>query len=133
MRGWLRLHFVADAGMLAQALDQGSLAALVGDRQAFRRAFSTTRELLPLLRARGVDLRRHRWSTVPYRFPLLVGAATGAATAWIPIARRALAAHTDRALVEGRAVVDDALGEARRLGVPAPLLEATRGASGVPS
>jgi len=133
MRGWLWLHFVADAGMLAQALDQGSLAALVGDRQAFRRAFSTTRELLPLLRARGVDLRRHRWSTVPYRFPLLVGAATGAATAWIPIARRALAAHTDRALVEGRAVVDDALGEARRLGVPAPLLEATRGASGVPS
>jgi 2-dehydropantoate 2-reductase len=123
MRGWLWLHFIADAGMYAQAVRKGSLSAMVGDRQALRRAFATTRELLPLLRARGVDLGQHRRTLLPYRFPLLVGTATGWATALVPIAHRALAAHTDPNMVEGRAVLNDTLREARRLHVPAPRLE----------
>jgi 2-dehydropantoate 2-reductase len=123
IRGWLWLHFIADAGMYAQAVSKGSLSAMVGDRQALRQAFATTRELLPLLRARGVDLGQHRRAVLPYRFPLLMGAATGWATALVPIARRALAAHTDPDMVEGRAVLRDTLREARRLRVPAPRLD----------
>ena len=123
IRGWLWLHFIADAGMYAQAVSKGSLSALVGDRQALGEAFATTRELLPLLRARGVDLGEHRRAMLPYRFPLLMGAVTGWATALVPIARRALGAHTDTDMVEGRAVLSDTLRKARQLHIPAPRLE----------
>lgn len=123
MRGWLWLHVAADAGMFAQALRSGSLAQMVGDRRAFRDAFLTARELLPVVEARGVDLRRHRTATLPFRLPRLVAAATAWATAIAPIARRSLAAHTDPHAAEARAVLADTLREARRLGVPTPRLE----------
>jgi 2-dehydropantoate 2-reductase len=123
MRGWLWLHFIADAGMFAQGVRSGSLANMIGDRRAFRDAFLTTRELLPVLEARGVDLRRHRSAMLPYRLPGLVATATGWATALIPIAQRSLAAHTDPHAAEPRAVLEDTLREARRLGIPTPRLE----------
>ena len=123
MRGWLWLHFIADAGMFAQAMRSGSLANMIGDRRAFREAFLATRELLPVLEARGVDLRRHRGALLPYRLPLLVATASGWATSLIPIAQRSLAAHTDPHAPEARAVLEDTLDEARRLGIPTPRLE----------
>lgn len=123
MRGWLWLHFIADAGMFTEAKRSGSLAAMIGNRRAFRRAFETTRQLLPLLAARGVDLRRHRGATLPFRFPLLTTAALGWATRLVPLARRSLAAHTDPLAAEALAVIEDTLREARRLGVATPLLE----------
>ena len=123
IRGWLWLHFLADAGMFDQATRSGSLADMIGDRRAFRDAFMTTRELLPLLEARGVDLRRHRAAMLPYRRLHLVAAASAWATTLIPMARRSLAAHTDPHAAEARAVLEDTLREARRLGVPAPRLE----------
>jgi 2-dehydropantoate 2-reductase len=123
MRGWLLLHFVADAGMFSQALRAGSLASMIGDRRAFRDAFQTTRGLLPLLTARGVDLRRHRGALLPYRMPRLVAMASAWATATLPIAHASLAAHTDPHAAEPRAVLEDVLREARRLGIPAPRLE----------
>lgn len=123
MRGWLWLHFIADAGMFDQAIRSGSLANMVGDRRAFRDAFLTTRELLPVLTARGVDLRRHRTALLPFRLPGLTTAAIGWATRAIPIARRSLAAHTDPHATEARAVLQDTLRETRRLGIPTPRLE----------
>jgi 2-dehydropantoate 2-reductase len=123
MRGWLLLHVLADAGMFAQAVRSGSLAEMVGDRRAFREAFLTTRELLPVLEARGVDLRRHRAAVLPYRLPGLVAALVAAATAVVPIARRSLAAHTDPRTAEALAVLEDVRRDARRLGVAAPRLE----------
>lgn len=123
MRGWLWLHVAADAGMFAQALRSGSLAQMVGDRRALRDAFLAARELLPVLEARGVDLRRHRLATLPLRRPSLVAAATAAATVLLPIARRSLEAHTDPHAAEARSVLDDTLREARRLGIPTPRLE----------
>jgi 2-dehydropantoate 2-reductase len=123
MRGWLWLHFIADAGMFAQGMRSGSLANMIGDRRALRDAFLTTRELLPVLEARGVDLRRHRSAMLPYRLPRLVAAAFGWATALIPIAQRSLAAHTDPHATEARAVLEDTLREARRLSIPTPRLE----------
>jgi 2-dehydropantoate 2-reductase len=123
MRGWLWLHFIADAGMFAQGVRSGSLANMIGDRRAFRDAFLTTRELLPVLEARGVDLRRHRSAMLPYRLPLLIAAVSGWATLLIPIAQRSLAAHTDPHASEARAVLEDTVREARRLSIPTPRLE----------
>jgi 2-dehydropantoate 2-reductase len=123
MRGWLWLHFIADAGMFTQAMRSGSLANMVGDRRAFRNAFLTTRELLPVLEARGVDLRRHRSAMLPYRLPGLVATLSGWATVLVPIARRSLAAHTDPQATEALAVLEDTLSEARRLNIPTPRLE----------
>ena len=123
MRGWLWLHFVADAGMFAQALRSGSLARMIGDRQAFRTAFATARALLPLLEARGVDLGRHRSTTLPFRFPGPMAAASAWVTKLVPMAGRSLAAHTDPRAAEALAVLADTRLEARRLGVPIPRLE----------
>ncbi|TFC01085.1 ketopantoate reductase [Cryobacterium adonitolivorans] len=123
MRGWLWIHFIADAGMFTQAMQSGSLANMIGDRRALREAFLTGRELLPVLEARGVDLRRHGAVLLPFRRPLLVAVALAWASRLIPIARRSLAAHTDPNTPEERAVIDDTLREARRLGIPTPRLE----------
>ena len=124
MRGWLWLHFIADAGMFAQALRSGSLADMVGDRRAFRQAFQTTRALLPVLEARGVDLRRHHGAMLPFRRPGLIAAVSAWATVLVPLARRSLAAHTDPHATEARAVIDDTVREARRLGVSTVSLDA---------
>ena len=122
IRGWLWLHFIADAGMFAQALRSGSLAKMSGDRRAFRDAFVTTRELLPVLEARGVDLTQHRGAMMPFRFPRLVAAVSGCATALIPMAQRSLAAHTNPHAAEPTAVLHDTQREARRLNIPTPRL-----------
>jgi 2-dehydropantoate 2-reductase len=123
MRGWLMLHVALDAGMFSQALRVGGLAKMVGDPRALRGAFLTSRELLPVLAARGVDLRRHRAAAIPTRFPLLIGALTAAASAALPIARASLAAHTDPNAAEPRTVLDDTLRTARELGIAVPRLE----------
>lgn len=122
MRGWLWLHFIADAGMFAQAVRSGSLANMIGNRRAFQHAFLTTRELLPVLEGRGVDLRQHVNTLLPYRLPYLIAVATAWVTALIPLTQRSLAAHTDPHATEARAVLDDTLREARRLGIPTPRL-----------
>ncbi|WP_374945913.1 ketopantoate reductase family protein [Agreia sp.] len=123
MRGWLWLHFIADAGMFAQGMRSGSLANMIGDRRAFRDAFLTTRELLPVIEARGVDLGRHRGAMLPYRMPRLIAAAVGAATALIPVTRRSLAAHTDPNAPEALAVIEDTRREARLLAIATPRLD----------
>jgi 2-dehydropantoate 2-reductase len=122
MRGWLLLHFVMDAGMSAQARLSGGMSSMIGDRRALRDAFRTSRELLPVVEARGVDLRGHRAATSPARLPRLAAAASAWATVLVPIARASLAAHTDPDAAEPRAVLADALATARRLGIATPRL-----------
>jgi 2-dehydropantoate 2-reductase len=121
---WLWLHFVADVGMHAQGHRHGGLANMIGDRRALREAFLISRELLPLLLARGVDLRRHRGALLSYRLPGLTAAGMAWATTHLPIAGASLAAHTDPDAAEPQAVLRDALHDARRLGIPTPRLDA---------
>ena len=129
MRGWLWLHFAADAGMFAQALRSGGLANMIGDRRALREAFLTGRELLPVLTKRGVDLRRHRSATLLYRMPRLTATAAAWATDHFSIARASLAAHTDPNAAEPRAVLEDALRTAREFDIATPRLDqSVRGA-----
>lgn len=123
LAGWLAVHFVADAGIHAQGLRLGTLSQLPGDTRALKEAMLTSRELLPVLEARGVDLRRHRTMTAGFRHPGVAGAALGWITAHVAPARISMAAHVDPLAEEPRAVCRDALAEARRLGVSTPRLE----------
>ena len=124
-RGWLWVHFIGDAGMHSQGVQLGSLSGMIGRPARFRAALLTSRELLPVLQARGVDLRRH-WSSVSqFRLPaLLTAPLISMATACIPLARTSLEGHTDPNAEEPRSIVRDVLHEARRLGVPTPRLDA---------
>jgi 2-dehydropantoate 2-reductase len=79
-RGWLWIHFVMDAGVHSQGLRVGSLAKLVGATGDLREALLATRELLPLVEARGIDLRRHRARVAPYRAPTWL---TAPVLAWV--------------------------------------------------
>ena len=99
------------------------MARMIGDRRAFRDAFLTTRELLPVVEARGIDFRQHRSGLLPYRLPRLVATVTAWVTLLFPIARVSLAAHTDPNAAEPRAVIEDTVREAHRLGINIPRLE----------
>ncbi|MER6671453.1 2-dehydropantoate 2-reductase N-terminal domain-containing protein [Amycolatopsis japonica] len=124
-RGWLWVHFVSDAGLLSQGLRLGSLSRLAGATGALREGLLTARELLPLLEARGLDLRRHRVGVLPFRAPTWL---TAPVLAWLTAhfapARVSVTAHSDPGAEEPREVCRDTLAEARRLGVPVPRLEA---------
>ncbi len=124
-RGWLWVHFVSDAGLLSQGLRLGSLSQLAGATGELREALLAGRELLPLLPARGVDLRRHRGGVLLFRAPTwLTAPALAWLTAHVALARVSLAAHSDPDAEEPREVCRDTLAEARRLGISVPRLEA---------
>ncbi|MFD4668851.1 ketopantoate reductase family protein [Lentzea sp. NPDC058450] len=124
-RGWLWVHFVSDAALHAQGVRVGSLAGLIGNTAALREALRTGRELVPLLEARGVDLHRHRGGLRHLTLPVwLVAPVFSWLVAHFAPARANFAAHADPTAEEPRAVCRDVLAEARRLGVPAPRLEA---------
>jgi 2-dehydropantoate 2-reductase len=121
--GWLGVHFVADAGVHALGLRLGTMSLLVGNTAGLREALRTSQELLPLLEAKGIDLARHRTATAGIRHPVAVAPALGWVTAHLAPARISLEAHNDPGATEPRAVVRDALAEARRHGIRVPLLE----------
>ncbi|WP_433211943.1 ketopantoate reductase family protein [Dactylosporangium sp. CS-047395] len=124
-RGWLWVHFVSDAGLFSQGLRRGSLSKLAGAAGDLREALLAGRELLAVLRARGVDLRRHRGGVLLFRAPTwLTAPALAWLTAHVPLARVSLTAHSDPDAEEPREVCRDTLAEARRLGVSVPRLEA---------
>ena len=124
-RGWLWLHFISDAGLHSQSVRVGALADLRGAPDDLREALLATRELLPLLEARGVDLRRHRAAVLPFRAPARL---TALGFSWlithVAAARVNFEAHSDPAAEEPRAICRDTLDEARRHGIAAPRLEA---------
>lgn len=124
-RGWLWVHFVLDAGLFSQGLRVGSLSKLVGATGDLREGLLAGRELLPLLQARGLDLRQHWGGVLLFRAPTRLTAPTLAwLTAHFALARVSLAAHSDPDAEEPRAVCRDVLAEARRLDVPVPRLAA---------
>ncbi|MGW5718478.1 ketopantoate reductase family protein [Amycolatopsis sp. NPDC003865] len=124
-RSWLWIHFAVNAGLHAQGLRRGTLSDLAGSTKDLREALLTGRELLPLLEARGVDLRRHWRGTLGFRAPTWL---TAPAFAWltrrVPLVRRSFEGQSDPGAQEPREVCRDALSEARRLGIAVPRLEA---------
>ena len=124
-RGWLVIHFVSNAGLHSQGLRLGSLSKLVGATGDVREALLAIRELLPLVEARGVDLRRQRGGVVAFRAPTWL---TAPALAWLLVhfapARQKFEVHSNPEAEEPRAICRDTLAEARRWGVAVPRLEA---------
>ena len=124
-RGWLWVHFVSDAGLFSQGLRLGSLSKLAGSTSDFREALLTGRELLPLLKARDIDLRRHRGGVLLFRAPTwLMAPVLAWLTAHVTPLRVNFEAHSDPDAEEPREVCRDTLAEARRLGISVPRLEA---------
>jgi 2-dehydropantoate 2-reductase len=124
-RGWLWVHFVSDAALYSRGLRLGSLSKLTGSAGDLREALLAGRELLPLLEARGVDLRRHRSGLLLFRAPSWLTASVFAwLTAHFAPARATFEAHSDPEAEEPREVCRDTLAEARRLGISVPRLEA---------
>ncbi|WP_433200780.1 hypothetical protein ACQP00_29390 [Dactylosporangium sp. CS-047395] len=124
-RGWLWVHFVSDAGLFSQGLRVGSLSKPAGAPRDFREALLAGRELLPLLEARGVDLRRHRGGVLLFRAPSwLMAPVLAWLTAHVAPLRVNFEAHSDPDAEEPPVVCRDTLAEARRLGIAAPRLEA---------
>lgn len=125
VRGWLWIHFIFDAGLHSQGVRVGALADLLGSTGDLREALLATRELLPLLESRGIDLRRHRRGVLPFRAPAWL---TAPALSWLLVhvtpARVNFEAHSDPGAEEPRAICRDALAEARQRGVATPRLEA---------
>lgn len=125
MRGWLWIHFAFNVGMHSQGVRLGSLSKLVGAPDDLRDAFLTAREFLPVVQKRGIDLRRHRVAVLPFRMPPRT---TAAVMSWlithVKAARTNMEAQSDPTAEEPRAICRDALADARRFGVPVPLLEA---------
>ncbi|WP_336159377.1 ketopantoate reductase family protein [Amycolatopsis sp. VC5-11] len=124
-RGWLWVHFVSDAGLHSQGVRVGSLSSLAGSRGDLREALLAGRELVPLLEARGIDVRRHRGALLLFRAPTwLTVPVLGWMLAHFPPARLNFEAHSDPDAREPREICRDVLAEARRLGVTVPRLEA---------
>ncbi|WP_422754918.1 ketopantoate reductase family protein [Micromonospora sp. WMMD708] len=120
-RGWLSVHFAQNAGLHTQSLRRGALSAMT--TRDVREAILATRELLPLVEARGVDLRRHRAELLPFTAPVWLAApAMSLLLNRFPPMRRVMRAHANPE--ELRAVCRDTLAEARSRGIPVPRLEA---------
>ncbi|MCP2248111.1 ketopantoate reductase family protein [Lentzea aerocolonigenes] len=125
LRGWLWVHFASDAALFSQGLRLGSLSELAGATGDLREALLAGRELLPLLAARGIDLRRHRAGVLLFRAPTwLMAPALAWLTAHVKPLRVSMEAHSDPDAEEPREICRDTLAEARRLGIPVPRLEA---------
>ena len=122
-RGWLWTHFAVNAGLHAQGFVSESPARVIRSVAQLQQAIFQVRELLPVLQARGVDLRAHAADFAIYRLPPWLGSRVF----WLlfkllkPL-RIMVDSYENNE--EAARCCDDALVEARRLGVAVPRLEA---------
>lgn len=123
-RSFLFVHFAFDCAVENEALKAGSMARAFASDRHLRDAILNMRELLPLLAARAVDLKDQSNKLIPLRLPAwLVAPMMKLAPKLLPPVRLMLESHSNTE--ELRATCRDVLGEARRLGVDLPRLEAS--------
>jgi 2-dehydropantoate 2-reductase len=122
-QAWLWHHFLLDAGFAYASLTVGGAVKVADSPQALRGMILVVRELLPLIRARGVKLSP--LAIVPFHLPLwLLGFALQKALAKGTMARALMESLDSPANQrELKLYVRDVLAEAKRLGGRAPLLE----------
>lgn len=123
-RSWLWMHFAANAGIHLQALRANSVQEVFERRDQARSAVSNTRELIPVLQARGVNTNVDAGDLALGKMPPGVGAlALNMAVRFFPPMRESIAFNSVRE--ELRTFCRDVLFEARRLGVDVPHFEAS--------
>jgi 2-dehydropantoate 2-reductase len=122
-RGWLLIHFAGNAGLLSELLRMGSPKALIHSVSALRQSLLNSRELIPLLEARGVDLSLHWKEVALFRLPSLPMALLLSLTLrfFSPL-RLVMESHSNKE--ELRRICRDVLDEARRIRIAVPRLEA---------
>jgi 2-dehydropantoate 2-reductase len=122
-QAWLWHHFILDAGFAYASLTAGGAAKVPESPRALRGMILVVRELLPLIRARGVKLSPV--AILPFYLPLwLLGFALQKALAEGTFARALMDTNDNLANQrELKLYVRDTLAEAKRLGVRTALLE----------
>jgi 2-dehydropantoate 2-reductase len=125
-RGWLWFHFLVNAGLLPQALKAGSFVKLVESDAHLQQAVLNVRELIPLLAARGVNLKHHAEDLALFRIPPRLAALMLKLVFRLSAPARLIvhALPGDELRREVRSISRDVLSEARRLGIAVPRLEA---------
>lgn len=120
--GWLWIHFAIGAGLQAEVLKAGSFENLLLSGAHRKSAILNARELLPLVRARGVHIRLTDPQAALFRLPLGLGSMLFAMSLKLSRPMRAMIEGIT-ANEEHRRTCRDVLAEARRLGVSVPRLE----------
>lgn len=125
-KGWLRVHFAINAGLLTQASLTGSVKQVMRSSAQWKEAILNVRETLPVLEARGVNLKAHADQLSIFRLPSCIG------SLFLKIALRfskplkaSVGSHANQE--ELRRFYGDMLDETRRLGISAPRFEAANG------
>lgn len=123
-RAWLWMHFAVNAGLHLQSLRANSVRAVFDSPAQARESVRNVQELLPLLKARGIDIDTDASDLALYKLPPWVGALalTMAARFFPPL--QALIAH-NAVREEFRSFCRDVLLEAHKLGVSLPRFEAS--------
>lgn len=122
-RSWLFVHFALNCGMQTEVLKAGSMPRMFASGSHLRDMILNMRELVPLLAARGVDLKNQSIYLAPFRLPTwLLGPVMGLAPKLLRPLRVVLESHAN--MEELRSTCRDVLTEARRMNVNLPRLVA---------
>ena len=120
-RDWLWIHFATNAGLMSQAVHAGSMESVMYSFNEAREAALTMQEMLPILRARGVNLEHNFTELAPLRMPPYLFAGGILAAFSFSKSFRAVVGKGDHK-EEIRRTVLCVLQEAVRLGIRTPRL-----------
>jgi 2-dehydropantoate 2-reductase len=120
-RDWLWIHFATNAGVMSQAVHAGSMESVMGSFSEAREAALTLREILPVLRARGLNLQQNSMELAPFRIPSYLFAGGMVAAFFFSRPFQAVVGGGDHK-EEMRRTVMSVLQEAAELGIETPRL-----------
>lgn len=122
MRGWLFIHFVLNAGLQSEWISEDSDVMPSLSLRTFYNAMLNSKELVPVLVARGVDIKAHI-SAMVFRLPaVLTSVGLWLLFKLVAPVRNTIKWHSNPAEMVHTSL--DALAEAQLLGIPVPRLEA---------
>ncbi|WP_158822751.1 ketopantoate reductase family protein [Granulicella sp. S156] len=120
-RDWLWIHFATNAGLMSQAIYADSMESVMGSFSQAREAALTLREMLPVLRARGINLRQNFMELTPLRMPPYLFAAGMVAAFSFSKPFQAVVGRGDHKEETSRTVIS-VLQQAAELGIETPRL-----------
>jgi 2-dehydropantoate 2-reductase len=120
-RDWLWIHFATNAGVMSQAVHAGSMESVMRSFGEAREAALTLREILPVLRARGLNLQQNSMELAPFRIPSYLFAGGMVAAFFFSRPFQAVVGRGDHK-EEIRRTIMSVLQEAAELGIETPRL-----------
>ena len=120
-RDWLWIHFATNAGVMSQAVHAGSMESVMRSFGEAREAALTLREILPVLRARGLNLQQNSMELALFRIPSYLFAGGMVAAFFFSRPFQAVVGRGDHK-EEIRRTIMSVLQEAAELGIETPRL-----------